>query len=704
LQLAGSSPTTVSAPSECGFEDDSADKFAGHLSTPQQQAFAIMTTTMDNHDDPANQQQQPRRRRSSVMSQVSLGLQSSHFMSTLALCSSVFTTFFILMNVFPYSGYMVLFLVPAATKETAGLYAGFLSSAFMVGRACTSLLWGQLADIYGRKFVLVVSLITSAIGSVCFGCSATYTMALAVRFGMGLCNGSMVVARTASSELAKGNKALESKGVGLIMSMVGYGMLLSPAVGGFLSEPMDQHPDNPWFQKHKKILEPYPFILPNLIAAILSSASLFVVILCVEETLPKHARRDWWLAGKDFGMWVYKWCCMSRKERRKHPSVIKPVTSIYVDENQESKHDFENECSQNGFSSEFIDAEEGWENEYQEEWEEVEDILDSMEFVVAATMCASREDRRSFVIALHQDPPLPNLPGNVKFESESSIQENTRDPSDSSLSRVSFSNEKTPLFSNIHKKRSYADVPSDTKGAPPPSVREGRKVKRFASNITDITKTGPTMQEIMSKPSTRAFLISYWLYSFANVAQSEAFPLFAMAHLGQGLGMQESSIGMVGTVSGLIYCIGQYFTFSLMMKHLGLMKSLQYGALFANVPLIFIPCSMYMQRKWFQIGFLSFLQGISMISGSVYLGCNTIGANRTVDSGSRATMNGLSSLGTSMGRGLGPIIAGFLVAVCMSSGIIPGAIAGWVLYVVLLTIGLMAFWSTLSIPAGKADN
>lgn len=206
------------------------------------------------------------------------------------------------------------------------------------------------------------------------------------------------------------------------------------------------------------------------------------------------------------------------------------------------------------------------------------------------------------------------------------------------------------------------------------------------------------MKEIMSKPSTRAFLISYWLYSFANVAQSEAFPLFAMAHLGQGLGMQESSIGMVGTVSGLIYCIGQYFTFSVMMKHLGLLKSLRYGALFANIPLIFIPFSLYMQTGWVQIGFLSFLQGIAMISGSVYLGCNTIGANRTVDSSTRATMNGLSSLGTSTGRGLGPIFAGFLVAGCMASGIIPDQIAGWVLYVVLLCIGLLAFWSTLSIP------
>jgi hypothetical protein len=48
----------------------------------------------------------------------------------------------------------------------------------------------------------------------------------------GLLNGTMIVARTAISELARGDKELESKGVGIIMSMVGYGMLMSPAIGG----------------------------------------------------------------------------------------------------------------------------------------------------------------------------------------------------------------------------------------------------------------------------------------------------------------------------------------------------------------------------------------------------------------------------------------------------------------------------------------
>ncbi|KAG7369034.1 major facilitator superfamily transporter [Nitzschia inconspicua] len=632
--------------------------------------------------------------RSSILSTMEQSLHS-HFMSTLGLCSSMFTTFFVLMSVFPYSGYMVLQLIPSTSKETAGVYAGFLSSSFMVGRGCSSYFWGQFADIYGRKVVLVIALVTCSIGSLLFGLSTSYAMAVTVRVLMGLGNGSFIAARTASSELAKGNKTLEAKGVGVLMSMVGYGMLIAPAVGGFLSEPLQQHPDNAWFQKYAGIFGRFPFLLPNLLASILAMLSLFIVLLCVEETLPQLQRRSWLLIGNDFVRWVRKWCCMNRKQRRENQSIFKPATSIYVDKNHDGKfnEEFENEFDLPGRSS-FVDAEEGWDDEFEEEWEEAEEILDSLEFVVAASMVASREDRRSFVKALHHEPPAPVL-------------ENQASLTSTSLGGF-FSNENTPLFSNRHKRDSTEDGKNDSapvlQSLPVPKYRSTLKKSSTITDVSFQSKAGPTVREVMTKPRTRAFLISSWLYSFASVAQSEAFPLFAMAHPGQGLGLRESSIGMVGTISGLIYCIGQYFTFSMMMNRFGLVRSLRYGALFANLPIIVIPLSLYIRSGWTQIVLLSFLSGISMIFGSVYLGCNTIGANRSVDATSRATMNGLSSLGTSIGRGAGPIVAGFVVTGCMASGFFPPNYGGWVLYIILLAMGMLAYWSTLSISEMEDDD
>lgn len=58
---------------------------------------------------------------------------------------------------------MAMSLVPGLTHESVGFYAGVLSSSFMVGRAFSSYPWGKIADIYGCKFVVIVSLLYSAV-------------------------------------------------------------------------------------------------------------------------------------------------------------------------------------------------------------------------------------------------------------------------------------------------------------------------------------------------------------------------------------------------------------------------------------------------------------------------------------------------------------------------------------------------------------
>lgn len=100
---------------------------------------------------------------------------------------------------------------------------------------------------------------------------------------------------------------------------------------------------------------------------------------------------------------------MNRRQRRERPSLFKPAASIYVDEDQEDEIEekFENEFVPHEGSSEFGDAAEGWDEEFEDDWEEAEEIIDSVEFVVAATMVASRGDRRSFIQALHREPPTP---------------------------------------------------------------------------------------------------------------------------------------------------------------------------------------------------------------------------------------------------------------------------------------------------------
>jgi hypothetical protein len=322
----------------------------------------------------------------------------------------------------------------------------------------------------------------------------------------------------------------------------------------------------------------------------------------VEETLDNP--RSLGSIPKDTWMLIYKSCCMTRKQRRQHPSIIKPATSIYIDEEEqqqfnqqlttleeqrpkESSSEFyvrsksEDEEEDDGADDQPSDGD-GSDYYMQQEWEEAEkDVLDSMEFIVSATMVASKNDRRSFVKALHK--------GNV-VDQEHDIHQPQRN---SIASFQKADPEETPLLSNVdHKHDSYmstariSNANKNKNGIPPPPPLPFPRPTRTRSTsvMTDISVSNRTFSnnspfvEIWTQNyNTRQYLMSYWLYSFANVAQSEAFPLFAMAST--GLQMEESSIGLVGTLSGLVYCIGQYFIFSLMMKHLSLTQCLRYGSL-----------------------------------------------------------------------------------------------------------------------------
>jgi MFS family permease len=102
---------------------------------------------------------------------------SSHMASTIALCLCTLTNSWLLISVFPYSGFMAVALIPSANEENAGSYAGLLASSFLLGRALSSYGWGKVADSYGRVFVLQASLIMSCVFTLLFGLSQTFLLA-----------------------------------------------------------------------------------------------------------------------------------------------------------------------------------------------------------------------------------------------------------------------------------------------------------------------------------------------------------------------------------------------------------------------------------------------------------------------------------------------------------------------------------------------
>jgi len=206
---------------------------------------------------------------------------------TMALVSTMLVQSFLLVSVFPYAGFLAMKLVPSVNEENAGRYAGFIGASFMAGRMFTSFLWGKVADRFGRKIVLKVSLLLSLIFSVLFGLAPTMSVALGARFILGLSNSLLGVVQTLIIELSEGDKNAETRGNSIVMGAWGYGLLLNPALGGYLSDPIKQYPDSDfvmWLDSVLNLSE-FPFLLPNLVGAFFCLVSYILVNTFLDETL-----------------------------------------------------------------------------------------------------------------------------------------------------------------------------------------------------------------------------------------------------------------------------------------------------------------------------------------------------------------------------------------------------------------------------------
>ncbi len=81
----------------------------------------------------------------------------------------------------------------------------------------------------------------------------------------------------------------------LVRSIVG------PAIGGALAQPCDNYPT---FFARGTLLDRFPFLLPNLVCAVILAVGVMVGILFLEEThAEKKHRRD---VGLELGRWILR--------------------------------------------------------------------------------------------------------------------------------------------------------------------------------------------------------------------------------------------------------------------------------------------------------------------------------------------------------------------------------------------------------------
>lgn len=156
---------------------------------------------------------------------------------------------------------------PEVNPGQVGVYVGTIASAFALAQLATNFFWGWLSDHIGRKPVIMLGTFFTAICFIAFGFVKTLPQAIAVQAMMGLLNGNQGVVSTCLGEIT--DRSNQSKAFVYLPVIYGLGGITGPIIGGVLVSPNNK----------------YPYLLPNLLSALVLVIDLAATAVFLEESL-----------------------------------------------------------------------------------------------------------------------------------------------------------------------------------------------------------------------------------------------------------------------------------------------------------------------------------------------------------------------------------------------------------------------------------
>jgi DHA1 family tetracycline resistance protein-like MFS transporter len=147
-----------------------------------------------------------------------------------------------------------------------------------------------MSDRFGRRPVLIISLLGTFVGFLMLGFANSLWMLFASRLLDGFTGGNISVAQAYITDIT--DEKNRAKGLGLLGAAFGLGFIIGPAAGGLLSV--------------------YGYSVPAFVAAGFSLISIFGVIFLLPESLTAEARAQ--LANKAKGEFSLKnlWAALNR--------------------------------------------------------------------------------------------------------------------------------------------------------------------------------------------------------------------------------------------------------------------------------------------------------------------------------------------------------------------------------------------------------
>lgn len=163
-------------------------------------------------------------------------------------------------------------------QDPGAFWAGVAFVSFSVMQFIATPLLGRLSDRVGRKPVLWISLLGSALGYLVLALTGRFEWVLAARILDGITGGNISVAQAAMADTSTPEE--RSKALGMIGAAFGLGFVLGPALAGLLSGSAFG----------ADLLASRGWHLPFFAAAALSLLASMLVLTAMPETLTPEVR------------------------------------------------------------------------------------------------------------------------------------------------------------------------------------------------------------------------------------------------------------------------------------------------------------------------------------------------------------------------------------------------------------------------------
>lgn len=160
---------------------------------------------------------------------------------------------------------IILPLLPyiAEKYQATPLLIGLLTAVYSFFQLIASPILGRLSDRYGRKKILIISQLGSAVGYLILGLAGNLPLLFLSRIIDGITGGNISIAQAYIADVT--TKKDRAKGMGMIGAAFGLGFIFGPAIGGFLSK--------------------FSFSTPAYFATVISLLSVAATVFFLKETV-----------------------------------------------------------------------------------------------------------------------------------------------------------------------------------------------------------------------------------------------------------------------------------------------------------------------------------------------------------------------------------------------------------------------------------